>query len=260
MKNNIIAIICLICILGCSSQNKSPLIPKKGNLIFKQEINIINQSLIDSTLKSAEAKIMEGAAYTMGKSGQKQTMDSMDYASSVSLLQNMIMGTITNNFTPNLQKKWKEERSFRFQDSIIISKEKNTLRNLKHAVIHRGKETVTIKTLADTTKNKAKNIPYKYVPEDNLKVSEFRNETKEINGYECFKIVTTSQDIIKNANNLEINYTHTLYVTEELQCKYHPVFKYRSILKKYYPLEITETNDLVKGYEKIYSIKEMKLE
>jgi hypothetical protein len=45
--------------------------------------------------------------------------------------------------------------------------------------------------------------------------------------------------------------TKELWVTENIKSLYHPVLKYKTILQKYYPLEISESIEEMNGIKKM---------
>ena len=97
-----------------------------------------------------------------------------------------------------------------------------------------------------------------YWPELNLlKVHENRSIIKIINDYKCFEVfvVYATGDI--NIDLQDINYW-TLYVTEQIKQPYHPIVRFKSILDKYYPLEIIQEEEQAKGFTTYYSVRELK--
>jgi hypothetical protein len=48
-----------------------------------------------------------------------------------------------------------------------------------------------------------------------------------------------------------------LWVTQEIKCNYHPVINEEEILNKYYPLEIIEYSDEIKGQKTTYKIESL---
>ena len=50
-----------------------------------------------------------------------------------------------------------------------------------------------------------------------------------------------------------------LWVTEEIKCNYHPVINDIEILEKYYPLEIIEYSNDIKGVLTSYKIETLEL-
>jgi len=107
-------------------------------------------------------------------------------------------------------------------------------------------EQIKIKTLeANTIERDINTNHYKILGKRQLTLSptpndyeiiEYRDETKLILGYECFKVVLKK----KFQENLHLTiYDVEMYVTEAIKLNYSPVTRYKEILKKYYPLEIT---------------------
>lgn len=71
---------------------------------------------------------------------------------------------------------------------------------------------------------------------DNFEIIEYRNETKLILGYQCFKVLVRK----KFQSNLHLTiYDIEMYVTEDIKVSYSPITRSKEILDKYYPLEIT---------------------
>lgn len=87
-----------------------------------------------------------------------------------------------------------------------------------------------------------------------ISVKEHRKETKNIEGYNCFKVVYRYQEKSEKSEPFmpAIFYTRKLWVTDELRSSFHPVVKSRKILSKYFPLEIIESIGDVKGIETVY--------
>lgn len=93
-----------------------------------------------------------------------------------------------------------------------------------------------------------------------IKLTEYKNETKLINGFKCFKMVYSFKALDNRFNftNLSSN-NRELWVTEEIRCDYHPVINEIKILEKYYPLEILEYSEEIKGALTTYKIETLKL-
>ncbi|UPQ80069.1 hypothetical protein M0M57_04355 [Flavobacterium azooxidireducens] len=111
--------------------------------------------------------------------------------------------------------------------------------------------------------------PYGYSFDEIIKLEEFRNEIREINSFKCFKVLLEykfgenadeglgDQDYISFVNSKK--QTKELWVTENIKSHYHPVLKYKSILEKYYPLEISEFSEAMNGIKTMYIIDEFDL-
>lgn len=107
---------------------------------------------------------------------------------------------------------------------------------------------------------------YEYSFENNPKIVEYRNEHKIIAGYKCFKVTyeqlldkTTITD--KSITPPEIAYTikKEFWVTEKIKTKFNPICRERTILEKYYPLEISYTDTLLPGIFTNYKLKSISL-
>ncbi|MBP6039165.1 MAG: hypothetical protein KA523_03085, partial [Flavobacterium sp.] len=93
-----------------------------------------------------------------------------------------------------------------------------------------------------------------------IKLTEYKNETKLINNYKCFKVIYSfnTKENSFDFNNFSMN-NRELWVTEEIRCNYHPVINEIEILDKYYPLEVIEYSNEIKGTITTYKIETLKL-
>jgi hypothetical protein len=92
-----------------------------------------------------------------------------------------------------------------------------------------------------------KNQPFydKYSKGIIINISEDHNDTKNIKGYDCFKVnVTITKNVYENDFlSPTMSKKYHLYVTDKIKCIYHPVPLPKEVLMKYYPLEIIELMD-----------------
>lgn len=100
------------------------------------------------------------------------------------------------------------------------------------------------------------------VNDEIISLKEIRNETKLINGFRCFKIIfsynessTSDFDMFSSS----LTNTRELWVTDEIKCNYHPIINQSEILEKYYPLEIIEYSEEIKGIITNYKLVEFSL-
>ncbi|QQV04075.1 MULTISPECIES: hypothetical protein [Chryseobacterium] len=99
-----------------------------------------------------------------------------------------------------------------------------------------------------------------------LTIVENKKETKKIKGYQCYKVVyeykedekSNDEDFMDFAGN--VTYKREMWVTDEIQCLYHPVVFEKSILEKYYPLEIKETDNTIHGFVTKYILQSINLQ
>jgi len=92
---------------------------------------------------------------------------------------------------------------------------------------------------------------FNYLEEKNINIKEYRNDKKNINDFNCFKVVLR----ISNQSDPEGNETYEMYVTESIDLKYHPIIRYKSILNNYYPMEIKISSVVIGGAETLYVYK-----
>jgi len=157
-----------------------------------------------------------------------------------------------------------EFNHFKFQDSLIVSYV--TINNKidgDYRIINTNKSTFHYLAKIDSTTAYYNNTPYKYKNDKELTINEFRNEKKIIHDIECFKILVIAQDNVDDEKMPEFlrNLTteYTMYVTDRIKCSFHPIVWYKIILDKYYPLEIEESNKVLKGSVIKYELEKLVL-
>lgn len=148
---------------------------------------------------------------------------------------------ITNPIT------FKQKYSFKtISDSIILKEEEfqnlisNFLINVKNKNI---------------TNSDEYQYPYEFDRIKNLNIREYKNDTKLIHGVKTFKIICTYSRTFMNKEDFIESH---MYVTQAYQSLFHPYYKVKEILIKYYPLEIIEYNSWRNGLEvktKLLNIK-----
>ena len=96
-----------------------------------------------------------------------------------------------------------------------------------------------------------------------IEMKEFPEEIKIINGYKCFKVVSFLKKgicpVFDDFTDGYVDYRE-LWVTDKIKCAYHPVISDKIILEKYYPLEINEYFNVLKGYVKKYELIKLEIE
>lgn len=257
----ILVFLSLAFLINTYGQSRKTLNPKTGKITFKQNIKIIDQKAIDATVQIASEKFVN-STIKIAKERIKENGEQM--IGEVSFNEGMARGAFNDNFNPNYLKGSTLLYKWEFKDSIITY----TLTfNKKYPPIYYNKIERKNKTLTtnialnhnDPYSHRTKN--YEYIVEKSYKVTEYRGQTKIINGYNCFKVIVETLDHEgkpQSANDF-MNFTFVMYVTEAIKCEYHPITKFKKVLDKYYPLEIIETNNAVKGYEKVFTLTEIDL-
>lgn len=242
MKHLFFIILCS-CVL--SAQNTKTITPKTGNIVFLRKKNVDNESFDSSSGKFRNALKAEAIA---------------EGITDTAMINQVV------NMTLNEMKSVKEDvykAHFKFMDSVIVSyKTMNNKVIGDYTVIDRAKGTYTMLAKKDSLFRYMMNSPYEY-SDSKVTIKEYPNETKIINGYKCFKIIVAANDFPDNADvpaELKDSQTITeMWVTRQIQCLYHPVIRYKDILQKYYPLEISESGGLVDGVKLIHESAIMSL-
>lgn len=253
-------ILCLL-LLNCKSSQieKKEIYPKSGEIIFKREEVITNNALFQKSLESfsqlAQNSLKE--IYIRDKKEMGEVVDEEEL--------NMMLTLSKQSIISMFSKRRKTGKMYhKFQDSLIISYSDAKGKLIEdYSVINRTKGTYYNLVKKDSSTIYRRNSPYNYKPEENILIKEFRNSTKNINGINCFKILITVDesdsmgdfsDLLRDAKN-----TITLFVTDKIKSKYHPYFKYKSVLENYYPLEIVEENNFMIGHKVKYSLVKLEL-
>ena len=101
---------------------------------------------------------------------------------------------------------------------------------------------------------------FEYQKNKDVSIKELKSDQKIINGFKCFKVIYQYKENFDDNELSEIltsnEYSSTeFWVTEEIKSLFHPVYRVKEILEKYYPLEITEKSALAKGFKVIYRLK-----
>ncbi|WP_296151641.1 hypothetical protein [uncultured Flavobacterium sp.] len=218
------------------SQNRT-IVPLLGTIVFNSKEIITNEKLYAISLKEFKKGMMEGIEeevilerLTSGiKTDSVQLKEAMEMAE-----ENLsILFEIKNNM------QYRHE----LKDNII-----NSIQSFNGEVLENN--------IIDTKTGMKDNIEY-YSLNKVVDLREFKNERKKINGYDCFKITYSyREESISGLNDFLSGYINhrELWVTEKIKCAFHPVINDRLILEKYYPLEITEHSDAIKGCETKYSL------
>lgn len=227
---------------------------------------------------------------------QKDSLTSIDdyKKSSLELFARMdstflpLLGAIADSFGAE-NSKMNEQRKKKIEDSIIqdISKEKiekNVItfhyKKINDSIIERYDENNnTIGSIFINTRICREFYDFPYPPTDisfrfpfekikDLRIQEIRNQKKIIKGLRCFKIKcsytqVTEHQKMEDFPELDLpdefeDITLEMWVTEDIKSIYHPAFKVKEILEKYYPLEIQENNSLTKGMSRKIILKDIK--
>ncbi|WP_420573640.1 hypothetical protein [Kordia sp.] len=225
MNKKLILLFLLITVFSLYSQDQ----PKIGSLVFESYKFIGNKHL-----KPSEAEIVKNKRKL--REFVKNNIDSEktdDFINSIPKSEFAVFGdTMKCSYKLDVYKNFYESRT-----ECEYIKEKDTeiydqinRETLEISAVVRTKSTNKYK-IVNRRKIKLPSVPKNY------ELIEYRNETKLILGYKCFKVLMRQKS--KHNPNFPF-YDFELYVTEEINLNYNPISRYKQILGKYYPLEITK--------------------
>jgi hypothetical protein len=230
------------------SQNKA-IVPTTGTIVFVKEENIFDKDLYIKSLKELMPKM---------KVKMKEEI----------FIERLTDGKKTDTLLLNLEVE-KMAQNFEMMLPYIIEEPSQKIK-----VYHEfNQDTIKMYYSIDDEINKrifinrisheVKDENDEYVEFDKneiIKLTEYKNENKLINGFNCFKIVYSFKTLGNSFDfmNLSSN-NRELWVTEEIRCNYHPVINNTEILEKYYPLEIIEYSNDIKGTITTYKVETLKL-
>jgi hypothetical protein len=234
------------------SQNKT-IVPTKGAIVFVCKTTITDQVLFDQSKKEFKKKFFESFKSELVFEQLSNGVKKVDTAKVSEAVKVMEM-TLGGNFEQDVFKDYNGyQYHHEFQDSLIK----------EYKINHDVKEdffTINSKTKAFV--NNTGNGNYEYSSNRLIEMKEFKNETKIINGYKCFKVIYNySEPDLGEFSTLMSQYIHKreLWVTDKINVCIHPIINDAEILEKYYPLEITEYSDRLKGSVKEYRLVSLKI-
>ena len=220
------------------SQNKA-IVPTTGAIVFVKEENIFDKDLHLKSFKQMMPKM---------KAKMKEEI----------YFERLIDGKKTDTLVLNSEVE-KVAQNFEMMLPYIIEEPSQKIK------IHHEFNRDTIKmyySINDKINNRIfiNCISHEVKDENNEYVEFDKNEIKTINGFKCFKVIYSfnTQEKSFDFNNFSIN-NRELWVTEEIKCNYHPVINDIEILEKYYPLEIIEYSNDIKGVLTSYKIETLEL-
>jgi hypothetical protein len=243
----------IVLLLFCNvmfSQNKT-MIPTSGAIVFIKEEKIYDKDLYLKSFKELKPKM------------KKAMMDEI-------YIERLTDGKKTDTI---LLKSEVEKRieAFEMMLPLIINGSKEEIKfynEFNKDIITKyytiDGELIKSKIIINKTRLEIKDEYDEYVEieeNDIIKLTEFRNETRVINGFNCFKVVYSYKasnkefDFFTNA----ISNIREIWVTQDIKCNYHPVINEIEILKKYYPLEIVEYSEELKGQKTTYKLESYSL-
>ncbi len=110
-----------------------------------------------------------------------------------------------------------------------------------------------IKSIMDIDESCTRKSEVIYEDESGFKFQFKRENTKEICGYNCFKVIA-----VKHNDNFA-NENFVMFVTEEIKLNYHPFIKLRSFNNKFFVMELTRYFGDQSGVSKQFKVTNVDL-
>jgi len=259
MKKIILIFTLLALFLGCkTTQTATKVIrPQQGTIIFERQTVF--------TDKTKYTNSVNAFCETFDDELKKWVLENEEVDEAIlELHPEFFKNTLKQMFFNSRFSTEKWQYIHKFQDSLIVSFKKTANKVIgDYWVINRNKNIFHYLAKKDSTTTYYQNRPYPYREAKEFSLKEFRNDVKTINGFPCFKVVVTVQeDAGEDAPDAlnKLTTVYTMYVTEHIQCAYHPVIRYRSVMEKYYPLEIIEKDVPIEGVEIRYDLAPINLD
>lgn len=253
MKNIFLLLIFFGLIL--EAQTKKIFTPTKGEVIFREVSKITDRKLFDKTFISYKKVFVQGNRISDSLKNGKNPDPKL-----VKQQQDLYKSLLSSKFI-EMTKESSDILIHKYEDSIIYGYKKSIDGN-----ILLGKEIINLNNNKyynfspnDSTQLLGEMV-YSFAPIKMLTVTEQKKNKKIIAGYDCFKviyefIVTEIKDYFSE-NTI---YRREAWVTDKIKSIYNPVANEKEIIDKYYPLEVTETINGVKGYEVKYTLEKITL-
>lgn len=226
------------------------IVPKSGTIVFESKSVITDEKLYQESLKSYKSQML--LALKEEATLERLTDGIKTDSTQLEMIEEMLDETFDVYYNPH-----NDESNFQyhheFKDSIIYN-----YASLDNEILGSG---IKINTRTGVTDNSHENYEF-YSGNEIVSVKEFPKETKTIHGFVCFKVVYAFKEeddsAFSNFSNSYINYRE-LWVTDKIKCPFHPVIRDRAILEKYYPLEINEYSDILKGFVRKYELIKLEI-
>ena len=226
------------------SQNKA-IVPKSGTIAFVKKDTITDRKLYlesNADFKPKFLKAFKEKIYFERLSDGKST-DTIQLNKKIKELSNLYDYVLNEkeNGIVKYHCNYVKGKILKFIE-IDGQKEKEQIINLKNNAITNANDEY---------------VDYYALQTQIINLKEFRNETKVINGFKCFKVKYQYKDDSDPEFEMLSTSTRELWVTESIKSLYHPVINDYQILEKYYPLLIIQYSDDIKGFQTEYKLEKL---
>ncbi|WP_298307764.1 hypothetical protein [Flavobacterium sp.] len=262
MKLSQILSLSLIFSYNLYSQSKA-IVPTKGTIAFEKSEKITDSLLYKKSISELNIKMKDALKKTVLK--EREEMGELADSTLIDEIINMEGIISFEDFL--FQKKDKLTFNHEYNNkeiSYYVTIDEKILNSFKTINITNIKETIDKKNSSQIATEDFGDSPFLYSKIEILNISEFPKLIRKIEGYNCFKVILTYKS---NENKSDFDFFindykqyKELWVTKEIKTPFHPVVKEKELLEKYYPLEIIEYSDEIKGMKTIYTLKKLSLQ
>uniref|UniRef100_UPI004048EFFC hypothetical protein n=1 Tax=Gelidibacter sp. TaxID=2018083 RepID=UPI004048EFFC len=271
IKHRLITILILLSFNINIAQNKV-IVPTTGTITFKERETIHDSSAYkEDTKKMIVSMFKKNLENSIPKDEELDTLLISQllpqFSKDDSLIDSFIMENSKKDISHTMVFYKDSINFFKTSDGTLIGFHKKINLVTSPEPRPRYKESIEKLIKFDETGSDIEFEYYDYTYSNNkiLDIKEFRDEIKVINGFQCFKVVYSYQidgmDKEDDFADFMKNYPQTreVWVTKSIKSLFHPVINDKEIIEKYYPLEIKEYSDSIKGMETIYTLDQLTL-
>lgn len=222
-----------------------PIELKTGNVVFSKESKITDSVAFKKSLDEFVYKFTNGLKEEFTN---ENNLDSSKLNESIKMIKNLLLNSMFQ-----LSGKTMNVNSYG-KDKIVYYQLINGQKDKDLYYYDRAKNDVYNSFDGEPI------VDY-FKQENILEVKEYKQQTKNILGNQCFKVVYTYREQPEEEMDFmpQITYSRELWVTNYKSSQFHSVIKSPQILSKYYPLKIAEKMLGINGFETIYTVERIEL-
>lgn len=234
-------LILILTICNLLNAQNDTIVPKNGAIVF------IKKEVITDTLlyKNSYEKVFDKALLE----ATKEALMERGYKN----------GQIPDSISQQLNKMFAMVKSLAMED-IITNEPQNVI---KYHHSYNNSEIEEFISVNDENLEKKKITDSIDFQDDDLLVitgiEEYKNETKTIKGFKCYRVVMYYFDFGEPAGLRSLLNIMELWVTENIKSKFHPFIKSNEILEKYFPLQVKHSIKDVEGRYTSFEILDFSL-
>jgi len=247
-KYRVIMILCLglFYVPACLAQNeKVKTTGAYSNIIFEKQTTITDSILFHKSMDSFTKKFVESLKDELEKDSTSYNHQDLEFLQMSGIFKKQLFDIYPDQGKTfyHLKKVDSLWLSYKIIDGQIIGD--YTVLNFKDMSYYK-----LAKIDSSSTYNHA-TLTHK--DEKNIDIQEYRKDKKVINNFDCFKVVLQINEEESPIPGFKGETVYEMYVTEDIDLKYHPIIKYKSVVDHYLPLEIRVLTDGIEGVETKYS-------